>query len=295
MIYNPCSDGFEAKAWECLRRNDEFNDTLTLWGAKTEDDAMSALASIWAHPPGHPFLRSALGHCMGHDPEIPAIGDEGFPILSTCMPWDEIPEKVRLELEYGLIRHLPDRFSIPKMDEVSPIEDKNSFSEQKSRSFFWALSDINESHDLVAVPKFVWDNSHKKKILSEIEKMLGKPESATKLLKPTGATLGSTKLWDEYLLFEEWRILGFARQRACQLVAWERHEGESFGEFPKSRSRELTSQRRRLREARAKSFLETNRPKSPRHEHSVEKHVAEIELSIKSVFPNFAPYRTNTK
>lgn len=45
-IYNPCEHGFAAKAWECLRRNEDFKKVVRkLKATKTEE----AFRSAWPH------------------------------------------------------------------------------------------------------------------------------------------------------------------------------------------------------------------------------------------------------
>ena len=56
--YNPASDGFTAKAWECLRRNKEFQRDYHLDETDSEEDAQHLYHIFWSHMATHPFYAA---------------------------------------------------------------------------------------------------------------------------------------------------------------------------------------------------------------------------------------------
>ena len=294
-LYNPCKDGFVAKAWECLRRNAEFLDTVYFFGAKTEDEAMDAITQIRANPPENPFLREALGCCMESDSGLPAEDDYSYPVLQIGTAWNEMDGRFRDRLETSLSRGEAYGFSLPNLAEVNPFScEKNgapntSLSEKASRQFFWELGDTSSTHDLIAVPKVVWDSEHAAEILTDVKQLLSKPRANVKWIKPTGRTLGTKAQWDAYLLFEEWRLFGYPRQRACQLVAWELDEGSSFGPSLCDSDRDSLLAWREERKKCAADFF-SKYQKAPKRGSTVERdQIGPMEEAISSVFPRFLP------
>lgn len=217
----------------------------------------------------------------GHDPSL--AESNWLSDSDISQSWEMLPEEFRNRLDDALMRHAAARFLVPSIETISPFLISKSYSESQSRQFFWNLHEYLKTHELIAVPKFIWDTAHIKELTDEFEKLLSKPMGNVKLLKPTGSTLGSEAQWDSYLRFEDWTKAGYGRGRACGLVAWEKYEAknvrQSFGKNPKARKQA------------AADFLATNiGKKQPEKKDTVEGHVASIEKAINSVFPVFAPF-----
>ena len=280
--YNPCADGFAAKAWECLRRNQSFKEAL---GGYPEYDRYGEACGWYCNTDITddmlPFHREALVMLNGYDP---ALAESNWLSDSDIsQSWKMLPEEFRNRLDDALMRHGAVRFLVPSIETISPFPISKSYSESQSRQFFGNLDEYLKTHELIAVPKFVWDTAHIKVLTDEFEKLLSKPMGNVKLLKPTGSTLGSEAQWGSYLLFEEWTQEGYGRGRACGLVAWEKYEAknvrQNFGKNPKARKQA------------AADFLATSiGKKQPEKKDTVEGHVALIEKAINSVFPVFAPF-----
>ena len=280
--YNPCADGFAAKAWECLRRNKIFKEAL---GGDPEYDRDGEYCG-WSWNTDitedmFPFHREALVMLNGYDPLSLENCFSSGPEMNRS--WKILPEEFRNRLDVALMRHAAVHFLVPGIDKISPFISSESYSESESRQFFLNLGKYLETHKFIAVPKFVWDTAHIKKLTAGFKKLLNKPAGNVKLLKPTGSTLGSEAQWDSYLLFEEWTKAGYGRGRACGIVAWEKYEAkkirQDFGKEPETRKNS------------AANFLATSLgKKQPDKKHNVEGHVDSIEKAISSVFPVFAPF-----
>ena len=282
--YNPCADGFAAKAWECLRRNKKFKEAL---GGHPEYDCDGSFDgfswNINITEDMFPFHREALVMLNGYDPSL--AESNWLSDSDISQSWQMLTDEFRNRLDDALMRHAADRFLVPSIVTISPFPISKSYSESQSRQFFGNLDEYLKTHELIAVPKFVWDTAHIKVLTDEFEKLLSKPMGNVKLLKPTGSTLGSEAQWGSYLLFEEWTQEGYGRGRACGLVAWEKYEAknvrQSFGKNPKARKQA------------AADFLATSiGKKQPEKKDTVEGHVASIEKAINSVFPVFAPFNS---
>ena len=230
-----------------------------------------------------PFHREALVMLNGYDPSL--AESNWLSDSDISQSWQMLTDEFRNRLDDALMRHAADRFLVPSIVTISPFPISKSYSESQSRQFFGNLDEYLKTHELIAVPKFVWDTAHIKVLTDEFEKLLSKPMGNVKLLKPTGSTLGSEAQWGSYLLFEEWTQEGYGRGRACGLVAWEKYEAknvrQSFGKNPKARKQA------------AADFLATSiGKKQPEKKDTVEGHVASIEKAINSVFPVFAPFNS---
>ena len=299
--YNPCADGFAAKAWECLRRNEKFlaycDDYLE---AKSEDDAETATQWYFSDDT-HPFHRAVLGHLVGFDPL--RCGDE----LARLWPgnsWRELKVEIQADFESALSWNNACRMPTPDWPVINPFKPQTttsyysgqklltssirSYSADAHRKCLEQLEEQSLTHHFIAVPKVVWTPRHRKEIELQVGELLNKPIGNVKWIKPSGGTLGSKALWAAYLLFEEWTKAGYGRGRACGLVAWEKYEAKSvrqdFGQTPKARKQA------------AADFLATSiGKKQPEKKDTVEGHVASIEKAIKSVFPLFVPFYCKQK
>ena len=295
-LYNPCADGFAAKAWECLRRNKKFKEALGgypeydrygdacgwYWNTDITDDML-------------PFHREALVMLNGYDPSLAESNWLSGSDISQS--WQMLTEEFRNRLDDALMRHAAARFLVPSIEKISPFLISKSYSESQSRQFFGNLDEYLKTHELIAVPKFVWDTAHIKGLTDEFKKLLSKPGGNVKFLKPTGSTLCTEQEWNTFLDYEEWTRLGFERQTAANLAA------ERKGDI-KSKNPLLAAERKRVldehplygvkatqgtdvqRKKAAKNFLRLNKPHP--HRTRAEKRISDVERAIVSVFPSFS-------
>lgn len=275
--YNPCADGFPAKAWECLRRNREFLTSCNDWfEAHCPDDTMD-VAQLNFPEESHPFHRGAFRFVMGFDPLLPG---EDFPFLDVNNSWPDLEEEIRFSLHDGLLEEdacqvlIPDFFGINRLP--SDIS-RGSDLKRSEQNFLSILKDQSITHDFIAVPKFVWNPRHKKEICRQVSEFLNEPCGTVKTIKPTGRTLGLEKEWDAFLCFEGWSQLGFVRGRAWGLAAWELLGKQDFGNGPNERKQ------------RADEFLDST-SKEHKYVSDINRHVEKIEACIASVYPDFRPY-----
>ena len=281
-LYNPCADGFAAKAWECLRRNKDFKEALGGQPEYHRDGSFDGFSwNIDITEDMFPFHREALVMLNGYDPLlVECMWNSG---VSLEQSWQILPQDSRNRLHDTFLRHLPYRFSVPKIETISHLVDPKSYSESESRKFFGDLNECLETHELIAVPKFVWDTDHIKKLTDEFKKLLSKPRGNVKLLKPTGSTLCTEQEWSTFLDYEEWTRLGFKRQDAANLAAERKRvikaENPLYG-VEATRGTDVE------RKKAAKNFLRLN--KAHAHRKRAEKRISDVEKAIASVFPSFS-------
>ena len=280
-LYNPCADGYAAKCWECLRRNEQFKDECKSWSTiKSEASWVAMITRLESSISPAPLFAIVRHLFLGPDIWVPI--EDHFKSLSLTLKntWPELDAENReWFLSFGAREKL-ERAHIPNF--TLPRENKKR-ADADTDFFLIEARYFNDTHQLCYVPKFIWDSDHKKQIERQLKELLGKPIGNKKLLKPTGSTLGSEAKWDSYLRFEEWTKAGYGRGRACGLVAWEKYEAKNvrqdFGVTPKARKQA------------AADFLATSiGKKEPDKKNNVESHVTLIEKAINSVFPVFAPF-----
>ena len=281
-FYNPCADGFAAKAWECLRRNKNFKEAL---GGQPEYDRYGSLEwfnwNIDITEDMFPFHREALVMLNGYDPLlVECIWDSG---VSLEQSWQILTQDSRNRLHDTFLRQFPYRFPVPKIETISHLADPKYYSESESRNFFGDLKECLETHELIAVPKFIWDTRHIREIIDEFKKLLSKPRGNVKLLKPTGSTLCTEHEWSTFLDYEEWTRLGFKRQDAANLAAERQRvikaENPLYG-FKVTQGTDVE------RKKAAKNFLNKKKPHA--HRTRAEKRISDVEKAIASVFPSFS-------
>ena len=103
-FYNPCADGFAAKAWECLRRNKKFKEAL---GGYPEYDRYGEACGWYCNTDITddmlPFHREALVMLNGYDP---ALAESNWLSDSDIsQSWKMLPEEFRNRLDDALMRH----------------------------------------------------------------------------------------------------------------------------------------------------------------------------------------------
>lgn len=283
-LYNPAKDGFPAKAWECLRRNQAFWNDVHCVGAESEEDATDMAIELRSQMETHPFYRSVYGPLV----EWPHYGHDGdreglFYIarrLDFEMPWPSIHKETQGWIENSLYPQSASIVETPPTGEFDPYS--RHYEEAKARGLLSDLSQWLLTHRVIVLPQITWDRPHKDRILAELEKFIGEPLAKdARWLKNTGRVLGTDADWRAYLLFEQWRDdlkRDFSRDLAINLVAQEIYsKGEiTFGVGS---------------EQRVKSAKHDIKGKSSLHAqcYRVRQNVSRIEKAIESVYPVFNP------
>ena len=283
--YNPCTDGFPAKAWECLRRNKEFLDAQNYYGAKDQTGIADAKAkiisfldrdrSVYPHQRdyGGLFFAAVFRRTLGLKDSFPEFFKDDGPECEFCendplddasKSWPELQGDTKFEIWKGLVGH-------------SRVE---TYYEYESND----IPDIwNRRHKIIGIPLYVRDSKHKEEILEEVAELLGEPAVNRKRLNPTGSTLGTSKEWSTFLDYEEWTRLGFERKDAANLAAERKRvikaEHPLYGD-------KITHECDDKRIKAAKNFLKLNIAHP--HVTRAEKRINYIEKSIASVFPSFS-------
>lgn len=283
-LYNPCSDGLAAKAWECLRRNDAF----LKWCAALEKEAESAAeaqaeecpemstSSYTGEEAADPFIQ-AVYYCM--HTQYHSRSGLSDASLSITQSWPDIIAIMREKISDAFERGKATHFHVPKLPQINLFKPKAMYPSSRFRGLLTSLEGIELTHHLIAVPKFVWDPAHKKQIKAEVGVLLNKPFARdVRMLTPIGSMLGSTAEWRAFLLFEQWKLAGYGRGRALGLVAQEIYAPKKkrvmFGRSPRSRMQT------------AKEFLASCDGKiEPKYKDKVEGQVECIEKAIASVYP----------
>ena len=280
-LYNPCADGFAAKLWECLRRNEQFKDECKSWSTiKSKASWAATIARLESSISPAPLFAIVRHLFLGPDIRVPI--EDHFKSLSLTLKktWPELDAENReWFLSFGAREkleraHIPN-FTVPRKNKKRADADADFFL-MEARYF-------NDTHQLCYVPKFIWDSDHKKQIERQLEELLGKPIGNKKLLKSTGSTLCTEQDWNTFLDYEEWTRLGFERQDAANLAAERQRvikaENPLYGvEATQGTDVELKKA--------AKNFLRLNKPHP--HRTRAEKRISDVERAIVSIFPSFS-------
>ena len=284
--YNPCTDGFPAKAWECLRRNKEFLDAQNYYGAKDQTGIADAKAKIISFLDrdrgsyrfsaydqiGGLFFSAIFRRTLNLKDSYEEFYEDDFIDSSFCN--DDPPDDVSK--------------SWPQLQDDTKHEILKAFDvNQRTKTYNYECSDIpkiwDRRHKIIGVPLYVRDCKHKKEILEEVAELLGEPAGNRKCLKPTGSTLGTSKEWSTFLDYEEWTRLGFERKDAANLAAERKRvikaEHPLYGD-------KIIHECDDKRIKAAKNFLKLNIAHP--HVTRAEMRINNIEKSIASVFPSFS-------
>ena len=226
-FYNPCDDGFEAKAWECLRRNTFFKRNFVSSGSqintRIDTDHLKKMQqgisvkipiSFWLTNPLHQTTRFYLLAdnlnkflITGSNSKINTY----IPTLFLDQTWPKVDSRIRKDIELALKGRLASKIDYPLSDNTKLEIDRSG------------------KKYLIDLPNFVWDNKHKKEILKQIADLLPKPKTQIKWRKKTGRLLGSTSEWAMYLIVEYWLNQKYSMFHAINLAAVEYYSKEKFG------------------------------------------------------------------
>ena len=270
LPYNPCKDGFEAKVWECLRRNDSFRgywEFIENIPDGEDKDLAQAATMEEMQENGNDYAESVI-NAMGAREQW----DMG-------KIWPEQPESCRNSFKNILKLGRPSIVEKPRLDEAI-ARLGNWFNEETRNLVIEVLFETKglwSQHDLIRIPRFIRDTEHRKTILTDIDKLIPKSPRKARWLKPNGRMLGEKAYWDAFLIHEWWTRLHFNFEDAADLTARERYAKEDLRHFDAEYS--ILNARKELK-------------LKDKHKHSstVEKQVRAIGNHIKAVFPRFAPF-----
>jgi hypothetical protein len=133
-FYNPCDDGFVAKVWECLRRNEHFRARVPDGPFPKLSMAVEQVAGVFLQP--HSPAREAM-----------LLASSKRHLEHT---WPELSETERQQIGSPLKREtirklkLPQKLNPHRMDEFS--------EDPLSRRFLGSLLSVRDSHVVLAIP-----------------------------------------------------------------------------------------------------------------------------------------------
>jgi len=275
LFYNPCTDGFVAKCWECLRRSDKFRSDA-FWDSPESMNESSEFTPSWLsnYDTNHSFHNVVFVHIIGHDPEDRWAGmDMPMPRLYLNQTWQEIDPRIKNEINYSI--YGDGAFPLEKTPTRDALMECIANNQSKLiTQFLHELDNTLKTHVLVAIPKWVSDNSHKELVLKDLTKIIGKPEGETKWFKPGGRSLGTKSEWRAFLLIEDWLKKNYNYKDSCHLAVWEIYDKVKFGVSFNDRNRI------------AKKLL---RERSRKHKQITKIYRAfdRIKIAIDSIYPNF--------
>ena len=202
-FYNPCDDGFAAKVWECLRRNEKFRDEVEsiLNAEKSEDD------KHWAGMAAAREAESVLNYAA-------AAVFEQITEIDINSPWPEQPAEFRTSFEriFSDQRDLPGHAYQPQFVGSTPLPFIATDLDPKDpNNLASTLKMILADHVLIAVPKHTRDSGHREEVFKELEQLVESPSLKKIALRPTGKLLGSITGWDAFLIWEHWKDIIPAR------------------------------------------------------------------------------------
>ena len=286
-LYNPCADGYVAKCWECLRRNESFKKWFNLIIETKEPDEQryekdsaeyeaGKLGNYLARLIFSKYRSWKINKCWSLQPKI---NRTAFTALFTQ------GEKIDLNEEAAFSGAEPTAYRLNKHDFDDIYKMINSAERQldadKAITALCELKAIWSHYDLIAVPKKIRHDKHRKKILADIDAQIPKSLFRAITLKNEGRWLGTETDWDIYNLYEGWIKSAYSEKEAQQLTAHE-YNGEDFGTTKKQRRERASSF---LKKAGSQTFTGKNK-RNPETRDAIKI----IKNSIASVFPKFEPY-----
>lgn len=209
--YNPASDGFPAKVWECLRRNQQFKMAIAAFRSSLRTGRqpdVSVIANRETHPCcGLIFLATAGGQRKGQGGWCDKLAKPRVRIEDAT--WPELPEWLRTSFRSAL-----DSDDVePKLLEAPPVNELGvplcyGSPEQKLIFLKW----VDRAHTawltgrVVAVPRVVRDSERRKKYAAKLLKYLPDAEVRAIKLKDSGTNggklLGTFRDWEVFLSHE---------------------------------------------------------------------------------------------
>lgn len=279
-LYNPCKDGFVAKAWECLRRNELFGEFLTGIGDREKGRSYENRMAGAQIP--YLFFELIIEDRLFTEPKLrldvsrawPELSDGNRQLLERTLASRDSVEALTMPSRGELIGSL---LEFPKNVQF-PIWMKNWFVDpngrQKINAFVNSLLSVSMTHDLIAVPKVIWDSAHLREIRRDVDRQLKRPVRNLKHFKSGGQAFGTRREWKAFLDFKAWDALlpDLPMARKYQLVAW-----ENAGALPEP---SVTSG------SDVMEFLSIRRT-APKRAPDIQKRVCKILKCINGAFPEF--------
>lgn len=174
LPYNPASDGFAAKAWECLRRNKEFYRDYSLENAHSEEDAQDQYNIFRSRMETHPFYAAIWAPLMENSSVWPEDRETFWVYARSLHLWKTWPE-IHPDIQ-GFLRgalspsgafpiETPNRLKIdPYHDDYCPIT---------AKGFLAGFVNELDAHRVICIPVTVRDRDHKESILKQVADLLG--------------------------------------------------------------------------------------------------------------------------
>ena len=286
-LYNPCADGYVAKCWECLRRNESFKKWFNLIIETKEPDEQryekdsaeyeaGKLGNYLARLIFSKYRSWKINKCWSLQPKI---NRTAFTALFTQ------GEKIDLNEEAAFSGAEPTAYRLNKHDFDDIYKMINSAERQldadKAITALCELKAIWSHYDLIAVPKMIRHDKHRTKILADIDAQIPKSLFKAITLKNDNRWLGTKTDWDIYNLYEGWINLRYSDAISQQLTAHE-VKGADFGTSEEARRKRASNY---LKASGSQTFTGKNK-RNPETRDAIKI----IKDSIASVFPKFEPY-----
>lgn len=249
-LYNPCDDGFAAKAWECLRRNEMFIQYFNRESQQSEQHSLP--------PVPNRFALSALTKAILATPRW-----ERLP------RWAELEEHIRKELDWVAT-------SIEGVMEIPlPIAGQSPFSHEDVQFHFGGTGGI-----LVRIPREIQNTAHRKLILLQLDQLVPQTSNKGQWMRPAGGLLGTKRAWTAYLNFKWWEERTGNRTLAIKLAAYVSQ---------KNPDRDIT-RLMKGEPLCASDLRKLDSYPLNRHHIQAKSYIQGVENSIASVFPEFKPH-----
>lgn len=286
-LYNPCADGFAAKAWECLRRNQNFKATFNhiieikepeerYYGVLFAENDAGKSGNYLARLIFSKHRNWKINKCWSMQPKI---NRAAFAALFSKGGKLNLNEEAVFSGAEPTAYRL-DAFNLSDINNWLNSGDKN-LDADKAINALTELAAVCSHYDLIAVPKMIRHDKHRKKIMAEIDEQIPKSLFKAITLKNDGRWLGTETDWDIFNLYERWQNLRYTDAASQQLTA---HEvaGHNFGTSEEERREHASSFLK-------KTGSQTLTGKSKRNPETRDA-IKIIQDSIASVFPKFEPY-----
>jgi hypothetical protein len=270
--YNPCTDGFPAKVWECLRRNEALKKQLEEITKIKDPDDRHWTGESYAHEAeriGNPLAAFILSSAK---------------YWNTNICWNDLPRKKQANFASKFRKGKKISLSSQHFftgEELAAYRPECINREKITAEDLQEINFLCEYYDFIAVPKKILHDKHRTEILDDIDAQIPKSLFRAITLKNDGRWLGTKSDWDIYNLYEGWMNLGFLHKVSQQLTAHEA-KGHDFG---------ISDNERRKC---ANGFLQKSGSGTLTHKDKRNSEARDaikiIKNSITSVFPKFEPY-----
>lgn len=263
--YNPCGDGLVAKIWECLRRNEKFRALLTRLRKAVADggDAHDEVVGL-IRINSFAFIASGLLTAPSKFADIESAS------------WPSLSPELQRQFASFMNDYVPGPFRLaPPPFDLSALSPEGS---EHVELVAWLASNemIWGDYDIVAVPKTVRDDLHRKEILAQLEAMMPPAKRRGVHLKGRGRILGTEREWDTFLFVEASEAAAVSREVAFEQAAWRFFKADDYRRFSGNR---LGPEGRKLAK---RVHLKQGSHVSNRYQ--------AIKSAIESVFPAFRPF-----